>query len=312
MRLLALAVCPQLPKFAPGLFWLCHSWLGQGMAMIRYSHYPFPSMASSKSSAHHTSLQLQSYFLQSGNTSPAFVPGLWELMGTEGSQEEVTLMAPSQDAPSQGPEMPFPARGGEMLKATSSCTLGLPHLCSKVLPLWQGKIHPKEAPLQQVKNETYLAEVYRRWGSSWTCPVRCSRPGKRLTRWALLILLFLGMLQQWLWSRPTSEPGRRLVLEGPQRKRLCPGRVAGVPHPCWTLALVVFPSPGQNESAVKACLSSPILHFREHQMCSPARTGFAFCPWGLQANKPNLLLWRTWACQAGLCLSHMEGWIPLQ
>lgn len=68
MRLLALAVCPQIPEFVPGLLWMCHRWLGQGMAMISYSHYASPSMvSSSKSSAGehpaHMSLQLQSYIL---------------------------------------------------------------------------------------------------------------------------------------------------------------------------------------------------------------------------------------------------------
>lgn len=37
-------------------------------------------------------------------------------------------MVPSQDVPSQGLEIPFPAQGGGMLKATPSCTLGLSHL----------------------------------------------------------------------------------------------------------------------------------------------------------------------------------------
>lgn len=176
---------------------------------------------------------------------------------------------------------------------------GCPTYTCKVLSLWQGEIHPKEVPLQQMKDETCLRIplVYPRWGSSWTCPIRCSRPGKSLTRCALLLLLFLGILQQWLWPSPTSDPGRRLLLGGPQGTRLGHGRVAGVPQPCWTLALVVFPSPGQDESAVKSCLTSPTLHFREYQMCSPARTGFAFCPRGLQANKPNLLLWRAWPWQ---------------
>lgn len=62
------AVCPQIAEFVPGLFWLCHSWLRQGMAVISYSHYPSPCMASfSKSSpgGHlaHVSLQLQSDLL---------------------------------------------------------------------------------------------------------------------------------------------------------------------------------------------------------------------------------------------------------
>lgn len=106
------------------------------------------------------------------------------------------------------------------------------------------------------------------------------------------------MLQQWLWSSPMSDPGRRLLLGGLQGTKLCHGRAAGVPRLRWTLALVVFPSSGQDESPVKSCLSSPILRFREHQMCFGARTGFTSCLWGLQANKSNPLLWRAWPHQA--------------
>lgn len=107
---------------------------------------------------------------------------------------------------------------------------GCPTFTYKVLPLWQGEIHPEGEPLQQVKDETWLRIplVYPYWGSSWTCPMRCSRPGKRFTRCALLLLLFLGMLQQRLWSAPTSDPGRGFLLGGPQGRRLCHGRAAGV------------------------------------------------------------------------------------
>lgn len=116
---------------------------------------------------------------------------------------------------------------GEMLKATPWCTLGLcPTSACKVLPLWHGKIHPKDAPLQQVKNGLASLRI------NLDLPSEVLQAREKVDKMCILLLpLFLGMLQQRLWSRPTSDPGRRM-LGGPQGKRLSHGRAAGVPHPC--------------------------------------------------------------------------------
>lgn len=205
-------------------------------------------------------------------------------------------MVSSQDVPSHGPEMPFPAWGEEMLVATSLCTLGLPHLHMQSPSSSEGEIHPKEVLLWQRKDETWLRIplVYPCWGSSWTCPMRCSRTWKRLTRRALLLLLFLGMLQQWLWSSPTSDPGRR----DPREQGCAMGGWLVFPihtgHWHWLF------SHHQGKMKVQLNPAYPVpLCISENSRCALQQgLDLHFCPWGLQANKPNLLLWRAWPCQA--------------
>ena len=83
-------------------------------------------------------------------------------------------MIPSRDVPSQGPEMPFPAWGGERCEAAPAHTLRLLHLCMQSPSSWQGEIHPEEVPSQQgeaqehLKDETWLQTslVCPWWGST--------------------------------------------------------------------------------------------------------------------------------------------------
>lgn len=114
------AVCPQIAEFVPGLFWLCHSWLGQGMAVISYSRYPYTPTFS----MYGILLQKQSWWTPCPRVSPApeLPPLVWKhlsslcsrSLGADGNRRLIgggDTRSPITRCPFPGTRNAFPSSG---------------------------------------------------------------------------------------------------------------------------------------------------------------------------------------------------------